>query len=299
MKVFVTGCSGLLGSELVPQLVAAGHQVIALSRTAVSDAKLIARGATPVRGTQLSLDILANQAAEADAVIHAAFPSEGFEGTPDPNFFVNACREDREAIAAIGDRLVGTNKPFIYASGTLGSVAPDEETPKAVMPPFPRALSDEATLAYAAKGVRAMVVRIPPVMHGPDHRHPFITAQIDAAKKAGYAGYIGDGSQVWPSAHVADVARVFVLALEKGPAGASFNAVQEDGIPIKSMAEFIGKKLGVPTQSVPAEKAAEHFGFVGMILGLSNYTTTKKTREWLGWEPKEYGLFEEIDRYEY
>jgi nucleoside-diphosphate-sugar epimerase len=298
MKVFVTGGSGLLGSELVPQLVAGGHQVIALSRTPESDAKLIAWGATPVRGTLLSLEVLAQQASEADGVIHAGFNHDGF-GSTDPNWYANTCREDREAIAAMGDRLVGTNKPFIYASGTLSTTAPDEETPKPVVPHLPRALSDHATLAYAAKGVRAIVVRIPTVMHGPGHRHPFITAQIDAAKKAGYAGYIDDGSQLWPAAHVADVARVFVLGLEKGPAGVNLHPVQEEGIPIKSIAEFIGKKLGVPTQSVPAEKAAEYFGFVGMILGLSNYTTSKKTREWLGWEPKEYGLLQELEAYEY
>jgi nucleoside-diphosphate-sugar epimerase len=299
MKVFVTGCSGLLGSELIPQLVAAGHQVIALSRTPESDAKLTARGATPVRGTHLSLDVLAQQASEADAVIHAAFPVEKFDGAPDPNYFINACREDREAIAAMGDRLVGTNKPFIYTSGTLGSVAPDEETPRPDLPHLPRGLSDEATLAYAAKGVRAIVVRIPAIMHGPGHRHQFIGPLIDTAKKAGFAGYVDDGSQVWPASHVADVARAYVLALTNGPAGVSLQPVQEEGISIKSLAEFIGNKLGVPTQSVPAEKAVEHWGFVGGLLTINNPTTSKKTREWLGWAPQEYGLFKELEAYEY
>jgi nucleoside-diphosphate-sugar epimerase len=299
MKVFVTGGSGLLGGELIPQLVEAGHQVIALSRSPESDAKLTARGATPVRGTQLSLDVLAQQAAEADAVIHAAFPSEKFDGPPDPDFFINACREDREAIAAMCDRLVGANKPFIYTSGTLGSVGPDEETPRPVLPHLPRALSEQATLAYATKGVRAKVVCIPAVMHGPGARHPFITPQIAAAKRAGFAGYPGDGSQVWPSSHVADVARAYVLALTNGPAGICLQPIQEEGISIKSIAEFIGNKLGVPTQSVPPEKATEHWGPVGGPPTINNPTTSKKTREWLGWEPKEYGLFKELEEYEY
>jgi nucleoside-diphosphate-sugar epimerase len=299
MQIFITGGSGFLGSELIPQLIAAGHQVIALSRTPDSDAQLIARGATPVRGTHLSLDVLAQQSAEADGVIHAAFPQRGHGGAYDPNWYINACREDREAISAMGDRLTGTNKPFIYTSGTLGGVAPDEESPKPVNPNYPRALSEEATLAYTAKGVRAIVVRIPPVTHGPGHRHPFITVQVDTAKKVGFAGYPGDGTQVWPSSHVADVAHAYVLALTSCPAGVCLQPVQEEGISVKSIAEFIGNKLGVPTQSVPPEEATEHWGFVGSLLTANNPTTSKKTREWLGWEPKEYGLFKELEEYEY
>ncbi|WVQ96382.1 hypothetical protein IAU59_003487 [Kwoniella sp. CBS 9459] len=296
MKIFITGGTGLQGTYIVKQLIAEGHTVTALARSDASVAKAKSLGATPVQGDHRSLEVLREQASSADAVLHLAFRS--FE-TPDG--YVSACEEDRAAITAMCETLVGTSKTFIYASGTLLTAGKTEDDPKENNDAFPRILSDRLVHSYAAKGVRALVVRCPPVVHSSEHRHLFITSQIQAAKKYGYAAYIGDGQAVWPSVHAKDAAMVYVLALDptKAPNGAALHPVAEEGIPVKVIAEFIAKKLNMEVKSIPPEQALAHFGFTGFVLQMNNPTTSKRTREWLGWESKEIGLLEELEEYEY
>ncbi|OCF31253.1 hypothetical protein I316_07039 [Kwoniella heveanensis BCC8398] len=296
MKVFITGGTGLQGTYIIEQLIAEGHIVTALARSPASTAKAQSLGAIPVRGDHQSLDVLREQASLADAVLHLAFNTfETLEG------YVFACDEDRAAIEAMCEPLVGTSKTFIYASGTLLTAGETEDDPKEDNDAFPRILSDRLVLSYATKGVRAIVVRCPPVVHSATHRHLFITSQIDAAKKYGYAAYIGDGQAVWPSVHAKDAANVYVLALDptKAPSGVSLHPVAEEAIPVRTIAEFIGQKLNVGVKSIPPEQAFEHFGFTGMVLQMSNRTTSNRTREWLGWEPKEIGLLEELEGYDF
>jgi nucleoside-diphosphate-sugar epimerase len=298
MKVFVTGCSGLLGGALIPQLVQAGHIVAALSRSPSSDSKLSALGATPVRGDQTSLDILAVQALLADAVIHAAF---GVDDKTDPTWYITACDQDRAAIKAMCDALV--DRPgavFIYTSGTLGSTGPGEESGKVHLPHVPRWKSEELTSSYADR-LRVYTIRIPPINHGPDHRHAFVTDRITAAKRHGFAGYVDAGDQVWPSCHVNDAARIYVLALDSTctvKSGSNFHAVAEH-VTMREIAEYIGTKTGLAARSVPLQDAMEHWGFTGLVLAMNDESTSWKTREWLGWEPVGYGLFSELDGYEY
>ncbi|WVF68822.1 hypothetical protein IAT40_003595 [Kwoniella sp. CBS 6097] len=296
MRIFITGGTGLQGTYIIKQLVAEGHTVTALARSSASTAKAEALGAKPIQGDHRSLDVLRAQASLADAVLHLAFNS--FQTSEE---YVSACDEDRAAINAMCEQLVGTSKTFIYASGTLLTAGETEDDPKEDNAAFPRILSDRLVLSYADKGVRALVVRCPPVVHSADHRHLFITSQIDAAKKYGYAAYIGDGNAVWPSVHAKDAASVYVLALDpsKAPSGVSLHPVAEEAIPVKTIAEFIGQKMEVEVRSIPPEEAFEHFGFTGFVLQMNNKTTSKRTREWLGWEPKEIGLLEDMEGYEY
>jgi nucleoside-diphosphate-sugar epimerase len=299
MHVFVTGGSGLVGTALIPQLVAAGHSVTALARSDKSAAVVSKLGATPVTGTHTDIAALTAAASKADAAIHLAFNHEiAFAGGME-----QACDEDRAAITAICDALIAggsSNKVFINTSGTLGSLGSDELSAKVVSALSHRARSEHLTTEYAAKGIKTYNLRLCPVVHGPGHEHPFISAQIAVAKKNKEAAYVGEGKNVWPSVHVKDAAALYVLALDPKntiPNGANLHAVHEEGIPTREIAEFVGKKLNVPVKSVTPEEAGQGYGFIGILMTLDNRTSHKLTTQWTGWNPKEYGLFQELEGY--
>lgn len=278
MKVFITGGTGLQGSYLIPLLLADGHQVVALTRSASSAEKAKQLGAEAVMGTVQDLDILDAQATHADAVFHLAF-----DGITTLKDFARACADDRAAITTMCDALLAAGKPdatFIYASGTLMTDGENEESRKTPNPGMPRYLSEELVVSYASPALRSLAVRLPPVVHAAHHRHPFIASQISAAKAHGYAGYVDvrdktsseSAPVVWPSVHAQDAARVYVKALDPSgaPNGTTLHAVAEPEIPVRDVAQLIADKLGVEVQAVPAEKAMEHFGFTGAVLQMSN-----------------------------
>jgi nucleoside-diphosphate-sugar epimerase len=297
MKIFITGASGFVGSNIVRLLVADGHSVTGLARSDASADKIASLGATPVRGTHTDLDVLRNAASEADATIHCAFNHD--DAFSKPTGFIQACDEDRAAIAVICDVLCDTGKTFINTSGTMGNLGPDETSAKHIGPEMPRGLSENLTLSYAKRGVRALVIRLAPIVHGQGKEHPFIATQIAVAKESGFAGNVGETK--WPAVHVEDAARLFVLALDEGkaPSGSSLHAVGEEGVLTRDIAEFIGRKLGVETRKVEAADAMAHWGFVGQILCLGSPATAVLTRQWTGWAPKEQGLFSAIEGYAY
>jgi nucleoside-diphosphate-sugar epimerase len=295
-----TGGSGLVGSATIPKFVAAGHQVIALARSDASEARVRELGATEVvRGDTKSLDLLEETASKSDAVIHAAFDHAiAFTSAEGPKA---ACEADRNAIKAMGDGLAksGNNKTFIYTSGTLGLSSADETSTLHENPFMPRYLSEYLVRDFAEQGVRTLRVRLPPVVHNSDRIHPFISGQIEAARKSGFAAYVNDGSTVWQATHVDDVADLIVLALTKGTAGTALHAVKEDSIPTKDISEFIGKKMDLPTQSVKGEDAVAHFGFVGNVILLGKRVTADQTKEITGWQPKAGNLFDTLEKHAY
>ncbi|KAJ3158305.1 hypothetical protein HDU86_003014 [Geranomyces michiganensis] len=300
MHVFVTGGSGLVGSEVVPLLVAAGHNVRALARSEKSSNTVSTLGATPVLGSHTQTEILAEEAAKADAVIHLAFNHEAaFSGGME-----QACDEDRSAITAICDALLlagssASQKIFVNTSGTFGNSGPDELSHKVITPLSHRARSEHLTADYATKGIKAYNLRLAPVTHGPAQPHPFISTQIAVAKKNKQAAYIAQGTNVWPAVHVKDAAKLYVLALDpksRIPNGANLHAVAE-ALPTRKIAEFIGQKLNVPAKNVtPEEAGAAGYGFIGMLMAMDNPTTHGLTSEWTGWTANEYGLIEELER---
>ncbi|WP_037617302.1 SDR family oxidoreductase [Streptomyces aureus] len=305
MRVFVTGASGWIGSALVPELIGAGHQVVGLARSEASAAALADAGAEAVSGTLDDLDLLRETAKASDGVIHLAFKHDlAFTGA-----FQDAADADRRAVETFGDALAGSGKPFVIASGLIG-VAPgrmsteeDGRTPdeaSAHLPGGPRTRMGTAhvTLALADRNVRSSVVRLPPTVHG-EGDGGFVPALIGIARAAGVAGYVGDGSQRWPAAHRDDAARIFRLALEKAPAGSVLHASAEDGVPLRSVAEVIGRHLDVPTRSVPAEEAAEHFTWLSGFIGLDSPASSERTRALLGWNPTGPGLIEDLDKGHY
>lgn len=292
MLVFVTGAAGFIGRAVVQELLANGHQVLGLARTSASADVVTAAGATAHRGDLTDLDSLKSGAKAADGVIHLAFVADFAN-------FANAAAVDATAIEAMGEVMAGTGKPLVIASGTLmtpkGVLATEDTEPDRGTPFSVRNQGSDAVYALSrAKGVRGSVVRLAPTVHDIDD-HGFIAMFLKTAQKLGHATYVGDGSARWPAVHRLDAAVLFRLALEKGKPGATYNAVAEQGLLTRDIAEAIGKKLGVPVQGKSMEEAGKDLGFLASVLGADNPTSSEKTRIELGWEPTQLVLLEDIE----
>jgi nucleoside-diphosphate-sugar epimerase len=305
MRVFVTGASGWIGSAVVPELLGAGHQVTGLARSDASADALTAAGADVQRGTLDDLDALREAADASDGVIHLAFKHElAFTGD-----FEGAADADRRAVEAIGEALAGSDRPLLIASGTLGvspgRVATEQDghgSNPAVAAwgagPQTRQGTAELVLSLASRGVRSSVVRLPPTNHG-DGDNGFVAFLVSIAREKGASGYIGDGSNRWPAVHRLDSARLFRLGLEQAPAGTTLHAVANEGVPIREIAEVIGRHLDVPVVSIAAKDAAEHFTWMAGFLGADSPASSVLTRELLSWEPAQPGLIADLDEGHY
>ncbi len=306
MRVFVTGASGWIGSAVVPELLAAGHQVTGLARSDASAEALTAAGVQVRRGTLDDLDALRDAAAASDGVIHLAFKHDlAFTGD-----FQGAADADRRAVETFGEVLAGSGRPLVIASGTLG-VAPgrvaterDGHEPDPALAaahgsgPATRMATAEFVLSLASRGVRSSVMRLPPTNHG-DGDNGFMATLVAIARDQGASGYIGDGSNRWPAVHRLDSAYLFRLAVEQAPAGSTLHAVADEGVPIRDVAEVIGRHLDVPVVSVPAEQAAGHFTWLGGFIGLDAPASSALTRDLMGWQPTQPGLIEDLDKGHY
>src|SRR5499427_4663362 len=291
MRVFVTGASGWIGSAVVPELIGAGHQVLGLARSGDSAAAIAAAGAEVIRGDLDDLGTLRAGAAGSDGVIHLAFIHDFTD-------FEASVSADRRAIETMGAALQGSGKPLVIASGTPalpGRVATEHDEPAPGSPVPGRAANARAALGMAARGVRSSVLGLPRTVHGDGDRHGFIARLVALARDKGVSGYVGDGSSRWPAVHVLDAAHLFRLAVEQAPAGSRLHAVGDEGVPIRDIAEVIGRHLNLPTASAPAED----FGFLGQILAIDQPASAVLTRELLGWRPVEPGLIEDLDKGHY
>lgn len=294
MRVFVTGATGFIGSHIVPELLQAGHQVLGLTRSDAGAKALVAAGAEPHLGTLEDPDTLRSGATKADGVIHCAFDH-------DFSNFVANCEKDRRVITAMGAALAGSDRPLVITSGTaMGAIVPGQfasEDAFNAAHPHPRKASEEAGIAVAATGVNVSVVRLPQV-HDPV-KQGFVSPLVDVARAKGVSAYVGDGHQRWPAGHVVDVARLYRLALEKREAGARYNAVAEEGVAARDIAEAIGRGLKLPVVSLSPDEAAAHFGFIGAFVGLDMPASSALTRQRLGWKPTGVGLIADLDAMQY
>jgi nucleoside-diphosphate-sugar epimerase len=305
MRVFVTGASGWIGSAVVPELVGAGHQVVGLARSDASAGALEAAGVEVVRGTLDDLDSLRTAAAASDGVIHLAFKHDlAFTGD-----FQGAADADRRAVEAFGEALAGSDRPLVIASGTLG-VAPGqvatERDGHGANPavgawgsgPATRWATAELVLSLASRGVRSSVLRLPPTNHG-DGDNGFMATLVGIARDTGVSAYIGDGTNRWPAVHRLDSARLFRLAVEAAPAGSTLHGVADEGVPIREIAEVIGRHLEVPVVSISPEDAAEHFTWLAHFLAADSPASSALTRELLDWEPTQLGLLDDLEQGHY
>jgi nucleoside-diphosphate-sugar epimerase len=305
MRVFITGASGWIGSAVVPELIGAGHQVVGLARSEASAAAIAAAGAEVQRGTLDDLDILRSVAAGSDGVIHLAFKHDiAFSGG-----FQEASDADRRAVEALGEALAGSDRPFVLASGTLG-LAPGrvgterdghDAAPAMVAlarGPRTRHATAELVLFLASRGVRSSVVRLSPTNHGVGD-HGFMASLVGIARDKGAAGHVGDGSSRWPAVHRLDSAHLFRLALEGAPAGSTLHAVADEGVPMRDIAEVIGRHLHLPVVSIAPEDAGEHFAWMAGFVALDSPVSSALTRDLLGWEPVQPGLIDDLDEGHY
>ena len=318
MRVFVTGATGFIGSATVKELISAGHQVTGLARSEASAKKLADAGGQVLRGSIEDLDCLRRGAAAADGAIHTAFYHEITHmplrtrlrvilgGAPSgiiSRFMAAAVGADRRALETIAQSLSGTDRPLVAAFGTLamkpGRIATEDEGYDPEFVGAPRARSEDTLRELAARGVRTSVIRLPPIVHGTGDRSGFAPRLIQIARKKEESGYVGDGRNRWPSVHRLDAARLFRLALEKGPAGGTYHAVDEEGITFREIAGLIGQRLKVPVGSKSPAEAAKQFSFLSLFLHRDNPTSSQLTQERLGWRPTQPGLLADLEQGDY
>jgi nucleoside-diphosphate-sugar epimerase len=284
MRVLVTGASGHIGSAVVPELIRAGHQVTGLVRSDDAAATVRALGAGTRRGDTGDLGGLRAAAAGADAVVHLAFNHDVMISGD----MAGAAAMDLATVGAFGDALAGTGKAYLGIG--LGNVVTAN----------PRSAVSAEVAGFAGRGIRSVLVAIPPVVHSTRDRAGFIPTLIQIARAKGVSGYVGDGAGGWPAVHTLDLAALYRLALEQAPAGTQLIAAAEEGIAVREIAEAIARHLDIPAVSIPAEQATGHFGPFGaiMTMGLPPLSSDA-TRELLGWKPEHPGLLADLEEGHY
>lgn len=292
MQVFVTGATGLIGSAVVAELVSHDHAVLGLARSDASAQKLEAAGAEAIRGGLADLDAVRAGAAQADGAIHLAFAND----FSSPEALANAIAEESAAIMAIGEELTDSDRSFVVCSGTpaAGGRPSIESDPLPTDGPVAgRARTVNAALELASRGVRVSAVRLPRTVHNQGNGG-FAGLLTNIARQSGVSGYAGDGDQRWPAVHALDAAALFRLALEHAPAGTSWHAVDDEGDAVRDIAAVIGRRLGLPVESVPPE----NYGALGAIFAADQPASSAHTREALGWRPTHPHLLEDLENIE-
>lgn len=289
MRIFVTGATGFIGSAVVKELISSGHSVIGLARSDAGAKSVVAAGAQVLRGDLRDLESLRSGATKSDGVIHTAF-------VHDFSKFKENCEIDKRAIEVLGSALEGSDRPLLVTSGlalvAAGRAATEEDAPVPVSASYPRA-SEVTALSLLERGVKASVVRLPQVHDRV--KQGLVTYLINIARQKGVSAYIGEGLNRWAAVHVLDAARLYRLALENGTAGAKYHAVAEEGVPVREIAEAIGRGLKLPTMSLFAERAGEHFGPLGLFAGLDLVASSALTQKWLDWRPTQTNLMDDLD----
>ena len=291
MRVFLTGANGWIGSVIGRELLDAGHSVVGLVRSRGKGEALSAAGITPLIGGLGDLDVIRAGASGADGIIHTAFGL-------DLSKIAEVAEEERLAIETFGEVYAGSNRPIVVTGGVLltppGETFMEDARPP-VAPNFPRA-SEQTAFALADRGLCASVVRNPRSVHGQGERHGFVPMLAAVAREKGVSAYAGDGQNLWPAVHRQDAARVYCLALERGARGEAYHAIAEEGVPFRMIAEAIGRQVGVPAKSLTSEEAEAHFGGLAMWVGGNGPANSARTREVLGWEPRDVGIIADIGR---
>ncbi|KAF4849552.1 hypotheticall protein [Colletotrichum siamense] len=293
-RIFMTGASGHIGSEIIRLALADGHSIRALSRTPESDTKLRSLGAVPVRGDLTSLAVLRTESAAADVVLHLA-TAYVFGGAP----YESIRHIDFAAVEAIADGLAGTNKPLVATSGTLivaadpAGAETDEASPIGSNELHTRMLTETHSLGLKNRGIRVMAVRLAPFVHG--HGRSGVAQLMDMGAKAGCITVIDGGGNRTTTVHVDDAARLYLLAAEKGKVGEVYNASASTEVTLREMSEAMAEAVCVPVRDITKEQVEKEFGpMMAFFLSVENRASGVKARKELGWEPKGMGVLEDI-----
>lgn len=292
MRVFVTGATGFIGSIVVRELIDGGHQVLGLARSDAGAQSLQASGAEVHRGDLRDMETLRSGAAQSDGAIHCGFVHDWTK-------FAESCEIDKHAIETLGSALAGSNRPLIVSAGigplSPGNLATEEMAPQ-THSRLPR-VSEQVAMEQVSKGVSAAVMRLPQVHD--TVKQGLVTRLVAIAREKGVSAYVGEGRNRWAAAHVLDVARLYRLALEKHEPGARYHAVDEEGVPLRDIAEAIGRGLKLPVVSISQEEAGAHFGVFAMFSGLDMPASSAITQRRLGWHPTGPGLIADLDNMRY
>jgi len=290
MRVFVTGASGWIGSAVVAELLAAGHQVTGLARSDASAEAITAAGATVLRGSLDDLEGLRAAAEASEGVVHLGFKHDFSD-------MAGAGRTERAVIETFGAALEGTDRPLLFASGVAmlapGRVVTENDANPTSGPDAPRGGAENLAFSYAERGIRPVSLRFSPTVHG-EGDHGFMAVIAGIARQKGVAAFIGDGSNRWPAVHRSDAARLVRLALEKAPAGSAVHAVGEEGIAARDISAAIAEQLGIEAVSIAPDAAAEHFGWMSHFWGVDMPASSMLTRELLDWAPTGPTLLDDI-----
>jgi len=289
VRILVTGASGWIGSASVKELITAGHHVLGMARNDDAAAKIKGLGAEVVRGSLDDAGSLRAAAAQAEGVVHLGY-------NHDFSQMGVAAQTDRAAIDAFADVLQGTGGPLLIASGTLGlamgRVGTEQDMPGDGG--HPRIANAGYTLGLSKRGIRTMVVRFSPTVHGAGGDHGFVAVLARIAREKGVSAFIGNGQNRWPAVHRLDAGKLVQLAVDKAPPGSVLHAVAEEGIATHDIAAALGQFMGLPVASVPAEQAQKHFDWLGMFYGADVPASSAQTRALLGWAPTQPTLLEDI-----
>jgi nucleoside-diphosphate-sugar epimerase len=293
MRVFLTGATGFVGSQILRELLGAGHEVIGLTRSIAGARALTDAGAQPHVGNLEDFASLRAGAECADAVIDTAFDH-------DFSKYAASCAQDRHVIDALGVVLAGSDRPLLITSAAIMG-APDDGGP-AVEQLFtvrhhPRSSSELAGEALLEKGVNLSVVRLPQVHD--TVKQGLITPYVALAREKGVAAYVGEGKNRWSAAHVLDVARLYRLAVERAEQGARYHAVAEHGVAFREIAATVAAGLDLPLISLSPEQAPLHFGWFAMFAAVDMSASSAWTRVHLGWTPEGPSLIADLERMDY
>ena len=293
MRIFVTGATGFIGTELVKELIAAGHQVRGLTRSEAGAHQLEAAGAEVHHGNLKDLDSLRSGATGMDVVVNLAFSHD------DMTKFAESGQDERAAIEALGG-VLEPGKLLVVTSGTglaeggPGHVRVETDAPVSVLPRNPEA----AARVVAEHGVNVAIVRLPQVHD--TRKQGLVPYLTETARQKGVSAYVGDGANRWAAAPLTDVARLYHLVVEQAGAGFTvYHAVQEEGVALRAIAETIGKGLKIPLVSLGKDEAAAHFGWLAHFAGLDMPASSEWTRKKLKWEPVGPGLIEDLTNMKY
>ena len=289
MHVFITGGSGRIGSAVTAELLTHGHTVLALARSDASVAVLEGAGAETLRGNLADLDAIRAGAARAEGVIHLAFGND----FSSPEALAHNIAEETAALTALSKELLGTDRPLVTVAGTPradGRPSTENDPLPVEGPVAGRSVTVTRILGLASEGLRGTAVRLPRTVHS-NGDGGFAGMLTQIARQSRVSGYPGDGAQRWPAVHAADAAVLFRLALEQAPAGSSWHAVADEGDAVRDIAGVIGRRLGVPVESVPAST----YGALGAIFAIDQPASSAITREKLGWQPTHLSLLEDLE----